>query len=105
MITMFSAMGLYDSTSPLPTDRLRTALESHGFGCSWAVPFGARAYIEKMTCGDSQTEKVRVLVNDRVIPLNSCGRDELGQCTLDRFVASLSFAADGGRWDDCFVQS
>ncbi|RMD43564.1 hypothetical protein DV735_g1579, partial [Chaetothyriales sp. CBS 134920] len=50
----------------------------------------------------SPQELVRVIVNDRVIPLIGCGADHLGRCTVDSFVESLSFARSGGHWDECF---
>ena len=102
MVSIFFALGLYNETERLPTDKERKAERASGYSASWAVPFGARAYFEKMTCEGVQGELVRVLVNDCVIPMKTCGSDELGWCKLDRFVESLSFAAEGGRWDDCF---
>ena len=103
MISIFSALGLYNSTKPLPTDKTRSATENGGFSCSWVIPFGARAYVEKMACDESSVEKVRILVNDRVVPLKTCGSDEQGRCTLGDFVQSLSFATEGGHWSECFT--
>lgn len=65
------------------------------------MPFAARAYIEKMICGLSGKDYVRVLVNDRVLPLETCGGDALGRCSVKTFVDSLSFARAGGHWDQC----
>ena len=104
MLSVFSALGLFNSTEPLPTDKRRSAIENNGFSCSWVVPFGARAYIEKMACGNSKVEKVRILVNDRVMPMKTCKGDAQGRCDLDDFVKSLSFATEGGRWSECFLQ-
>jgi hypothetical protein len=63
-------------------------------------------YVEKMTCGGGEEgedeELVRVLVNDRVVPLQNCGADSLGRCRLGAFVESLSFARGGGLWHACF---
>ncbi|KAI5868500.1 acid phosphatase [Durotheca rogersii] len=103
MMGMFAALGLYNQTDPLPEDRRVSAREAKGFSASWVVPFAARLYVEKMACGGSREEFVRILVNDRVIPLQNCGADALGRCRLDRFVASQSFAKDGGLWDRCFA--
>ena len=103
MVSAFSALGLYNATKPLSTKHFRTAEKMAGFSSSWVVPFASRLYVEKMTCGSSDEELVRVLVNDRVIPMETCGADELGRCRLDAFVESLSFASNGGRWDQCFV--
>jgi len=74
-----------------------------GYSSSWTVPFAARAYFEKMSCVGVEEELVRVVVNDRVVPLESCGGDELGRCKLSRFVDSLSFAREGGDWGECFI--
>jgi hypothetical protein len=57
-----------------------------------------------MACSGIEEELVRVIVNDRVIPLQNCGADKLGRCTLSRFVDSLTFAVNGGKWDQCFVR-
>lgn len=46
-------------------------------------------------------ELVRVLINDRVVPLRNCNADKHGRCVLDDFVASLKFAQEGGEWDKC----
>ncbi|OTB08138.1 hypothetical protein M426DRAFT_317239 [Hypoxylon sp. CI-4A] len=103
MMDIYGTLGLYNLTDPLPGDRRVGPLEAKGFSASWAVPFAARLYVEKMSCGGIDEELVRILVNDRVIPLQSCGADELGRCTLSRFVESQSFARNGGHWDQCFV--
>ncbi|KAA8574202.1 hypothetical protein EYC84_005711 [Monilinia fructicola] len=52
-------------------------------------------YVEKMNCAGESEELVRVIVNDRVLPLETCGGDELGRCGLSKFVESLSFASAG----------
>ncbi|KAI2637097.1 phosphoglycerate mutase-like protein [Hypomontagnella submonticulosa] len=103
MMDIYGALGLYNSTDPLPGDHRVSAQEAKGFSASWAVPFAARLYVEKMTCGGSKEEFVRILVNDRVIPLQNCGADEFGRCTLSSFVESQSFARSGGHWDQCFA--
>lgn len=110
MTAVFSALGLYNDTKPLSnTTRKGAADQLDGYSASWTVPFAARMYVEKMACGGGDAggdaggeELVRVLVNDRVRPLANCGADELGRCTLSRFVESLSFAKEGGHWSLCF---
>jgi hypothetical protein len=79
-----------------------------GYAASWAVPFAARVYVEKMRCRQHRgkmegEEMVRVLVNDRVMKLRGCGADERGMCTLGRFVESMAFARGDGRWERCFA--
>ncbi len=105
MTAIFSALGLYNTTQPLPNKTIETTAQTRGYSASWTVPFAARAYFEKMTCVGGEEEFVRVLVNDRVLPLGTCGGDALGRCTLSRFVESLSFVRSGGRWDQCFGSS
>ena len=102
MMAVFAALGLYNSTLPLPKSSFQNTNDTNGFSASWTVSFAARAYIEKLQCSDSDEELVRVLVNDRIIPLETCGGDSLGRCTLDSFVDSMSFARQGGKWDQCF---
>lgn len=99
---IFSALGLYSDISALPNSTLVEAPAASGFSAAWTVPFAARAVFEKMTCTGRDGELVRILVNDRVLPLTQCDADELGRCTLDAFVDSLSFARTGGHWDRCF---
>ncbi|KAF5025475.1 hypothetical protein F66182_2451 [Fusarium sp. NRRL 66182] len=105
MVSIFSALGLYNSTGKLPKHHIVPAVRAHGYSSAWAVPFAARMYVEKLECGGTREEKgdeyVRVLVNDRVMALETCGGDEYGRCALEDFVESLSFAREGGNWDQC----
>jgi hypothetical protein len=103
MTGIFSALGLYNDTRPLLNTTRESIKQTDGYSASWTVPFAARAYFEKMTCVGAKEELVRVIVNDRVVPLESCGADKLGRCSVSTFVDSLSFARRGGDWDQCFV--
>lgn len=106
MSSIYAAMGLYNETEPLPETERRGPGKTGGYSASWSVPFAARMYVEKMACGgssDDEEEFVRVIVNDRVIPLQNCDADELGRCRLSKYVESLSFARSGGHWDLCFA--
>ena len=105
MEAIYAALGLYNATKPLPLTQIQDARHSHGFSAAWTVPFAARLYIEKMKCGaddTSSSEHVRILVNDRVVPLTSCPVDQYGRCDLHEFVQSLDFARAGGHWERCF---
>lgn len=102
MVGIFSALGLYNSTPPLSNTTRQDVKQTKGFSSSWVVPFAARAYFEKMKCTGSDGELVRVIVNDRVIPLENCGADELGRCELNKFVESQGFVRMGGHWNACF---
>ncbi|KAJ2897176.1 acid phosphatase-like protein [Zalerion maritima] len=103
MTAMFSAMGLFTGTEDLDkTNRVGTN-ETSGYSSAATVPFSARLYVEKLQCGSDADEMVRVLLNDRVMPLDGCGSDELGRCKLSEFVESMKFAMTGGLWDSCFT--
>ena len=102
MTAVFAALGLYNNTVPLNMTHMMTVEELHGYSAAWTVPFAARTFFEKLQCEGDKEETVRVLVNGRVLPLETCGGDALGRCTLSSFINSLSFAQAGGDWDQCF---
>ncbi|KAF4587539.1 histidine acid phosphatase [Ophiocordyceps camponoti-floridani] len=101
MTSIYGALGLYNATRDLPLTHRLSPEEANGYSAAWTVPFAARMYVEKMRCGDDDKEMVRILVNDRVVPLQGCGADALGRCSLDAFIGSLTFARAGGWWDTC----
>ncbi|KFH44539.1 3-phytase A-like protein [Hapsidospora chrysogenum ATCC 11550] len=127
MTSIYGALGLYNGTGDLPVEQWLPAQEAGGYSAAWTVPFAGRMYVEKMRCGsggggggggggsaevegpqeeeeeEEEEELVRVLVNDRVVPLQTCEADSLGRCRLSAFVQSLSFARDGGLWHECFT--
>lgn len=120
MTGIFSALGLYNKTVMLPNTTIIEPINSSaaGYSASWTVPFAARAYFEKMICsapsnqgwqnwqsrqrGKTTEELVRVVINDRVVPLVGCNADSLGRCTLSAFVNSQTFVTSGGLWSQCF---
>lgn len=107
MTGIFSALNLYNGTAALSNTSVETIGQTNGYSAAWTVPFAARAYFEKMQCGGrhgyGQEELVRVIINDRVLPLTQCGGDHLGRCTLTAFIDSLGFAKMDGDWEQCFV--
>lgn len=103
MMNIFSAFGLFNTTTPLSNTTFTPPEKTDGFSASWVVPFAGRAYFEKLQCDGQTEEMVRVLINDRVVPLETCGGNQRGLCTLSKFVESLSFARAGGFWEKCFV--
>lgn len=117
MTGIFSAMGLYNGTKPLSTSKIQppTGAAADGYAASWTVPFAARAYVELLRCetetsSEEEEEEeegedepfVRVLVNDRVVPLHGCRVDRWGRCRRDEWIKGLTFARQGGHWDRCF---
>jgi hypothetical protein len=103
MASIFSAFGLYNSTPPLSNTTLESIKDTKGYSASWTVPFAARAYFEKMMCEGEDEELVRILINDRVMPLSYCDGDKHGRCKLSKFVESMAFSQAGGHWGQCFV--
>lgn len=119
MISIFAAMGLYnttDETTTTTTSSIKTTAppeldagrvmderEMGGYGAARMVPFAGRMVVEGMDCADAGGgPMVRVVMNGRVLPLEMCGGDEAGRCSLDAFVDALDFARNGGKWDQCF---
>ncbi|KAH7128473.1 histidine phosphatase superfamily [Dendryphion nanum] len=104
MSAIFAALGLYNNTKPLSNSTVEGTDKTNGFSAAWTVPFAARMYVEKLACEDDNEEFVRVIINDRVMPLEFCDADEDHKCKLSGFVDSQSFARSGGHWDQCFVK-
>lgn len=108
---ILSALGLYNNTTPmLSNTTVMTTSQTNGYSAAWTVPYSARVYFEKMQCkgeashhGKDDEELIRIIVNDRVLPLSQCGGDHLGRCTLDAFIGSLGFPKMNGDWDQCFT--
>ena len=99
MIPIFSAMGLYNEK--LEAQRYQTPEESGGFTSAWVVPFAARAYIERMEC--CEDTYIRLIVNERVVPLKGCQTDDLGRCSEEDFLENtLKWARSNGNWKDCY---
>ena len=110
MTAIFAALGLFDAVPELSTKKVMSVEEMGGYAASRSVPFGGRAVVEKLTCerpskGEmvKEEEMVRVILNGGLWPLEACQADERGMCTLANFVESLSFAREGGKWDQCFT--
>lgn len=102
MTAALSALGLYNGTT-LPTNQVVEAPQANGYSASWTVPFASRIYVEKMVCPGDEEELVRVIVNDRVVPLPQCDSDDYGRCYLSEFIDSLAFAQGDGKWNQCFT--
>jgi len=100
MIAIYAAMGLFRQAKPLdpkkPSDK-RT------WRASSMVPFSGRMVVERLKCG--RTPSVRILVNQEVQPLEFCGGDKHGVCTLNAFVTSQAYARNNGNGDfeKCFA--
>lgn len=100
--SIHAAMGFYNTLPLSNTTQQDAKADNAGYSAAFTVPFASRTYFEKMTCKGLNGEWVRVIVNGRVIPLQNCMADSKGRCRLDAFVNSLSFARNGGKWNECF---
>lgn len=101
MIAIYAAMGLLNEQHEvLSTAQINPKTQ---WDTSDIVPFSSEMIVERLTCGKKQY--VRVLINNKVQPLNFCGADENGLCELSKFVESQSYARNDGEGDfeKCFV--
>ncbi|KAF2827900.1 acid phosphatase [Ophiobolus disseminans] len=101
---VLAALGLYNSTKALSNTTIESTEDTHGYSAAWTVPFASRMYVEKLQCKHEEEEFVRIIVNDRVQPLEFCGGDRHGRCKLSSFVESQSFARHGGLWNQCHAE-
>lgn len=102
LTSIYAALNLYSSFPPLSNTTITPARQADGYSAAWTVPFAARMYVEKMKCQGDKEEKVRIVVNGRVVPLVGCDVDRQGRCGLASFVNGLAFARGGGKWAQCF---
>lgn len=105
MIPIYAALGIHRPLYHLPMDR-----KGKGFVVSELVPFSARLAVEKYVCIDdgeigSKQEWVRVVNNDKVIPIPECDetRSEGELCELGAFLETLDYARSGAEenWERC----
>lgn len=100
MISIFSALGLFNQSHPLN----RTNADSdRTWVTSDIIPFSARMVTERVECDDHIF--VRIFVNDALQPLNFCGAGADGLCPLEAFVASQGYSRNDGHGDlhKCFA--
>jgi hypothetical protein len=129
MIAIYSAIGLFPQPVPLnPTPEQNIPDPKRTWKVSEMVPFSGRMVVERLTCRTSgitlsssdrvssvkekeergempmrKSQFVRILVNDKVMPLSFCNDGGEGICSLRRFVKSQAYARhDGeGDWEQC----
>ena len=99
MMAIYSAIGLFEQKKKLSTT---SADPDRTWKVLRMVPFAARMVTEKLKC--SKGDFVRIFVNDDLQPLDFCGANSSGMCSLDDFVKSQSYARDNGKGDfqKCF---
>ncbi|QLL31854.1 hypothetical protein HG536_0C00210 [Torulaspora globosa] len=96
ILNYLTTVGLFDDGNPL--NATYVPFRDHVFHKSWQVPMGARVYTQKFQC--SNESYVRYVVNDAVIPIESCSSGPGFSCPEDDFydyaasrLQGLNFAA------------
>ncbi|TCD68638.1 hypothetical protein EIP91_010293 [Steccherinum ochraceum] len=100
MIAIYAAMGLFrQAQPPNPTN----PNPKRNWRASRLVPFSSRMVVERLKCAHSPPS-LRILVNQEVQPLEFCGGDKHGVCSVANFVQSQAFARNNGEGDfeKCF---
>ena len=90
LINYLSAVGLFDNGKPLTGKQM--PFFEHIFRKAWIAPCGARLYTQKFSCNDNSMKQnntqsfVRYVLNDVVIPLETCNSGPGFSCELSDFV-------------------
>lgn len=110
MLPVFVALGMFNVTGEDAPDPERMPVGKEK-GRRWRaremVPFSARMVVERLACGAGvrgegergEEAYVRIFVNDALQPLEFCGGDVHGLCTVDEFVESQGYARRNGDGD------
>lgn len=104
IVSVLTALGLGFLREKLPPTKIPVPRQ---FIISRLTPFGARMYVEVMSCENDSKDLdemyVRIKLNNRVLPLGSlksCPEDKTGLCQYDKFVESLKYALDQIDFDE-----
>jgi hypothetical protein len=52
MVSVSGTLGLYNGSQPLAVTGVQAEVETGAYSAGWTVPFAAKAYFEKMVCGE-----------------------------------------------------
>ncbi|CAI5020352.1 CIH_HP2_G0008240.mRNA.1.CDS.1 [Saccharomyces cerevisiae] len=100
ILNYLTTAGLIDDTRNLTTNHV--PFRDHSYHRSWYIPQGARVYTEKFQC--SNDSYVRYVVNDAVVPIESCSSGPGFSCEEGTF---YEYAKDRLRgvsfYEDCDV--
>ena len=94
MVAIYSAIGLFRQQEPLPTTN---ADPKRTWRISRMTPFAGRMATEKLECAGR--DFVRIFVDDALQPLEFCGGNSSGMCSLEAFVESQRYARSNGEGD------
>lgn len=81
IVNYMAAVGLFDDGNKLNTSFV--PFRDHTYHKSWIVPQGARIYLQQFSC--SNETYVRYVVNDVVIPIESCQSGPDFSCPSEKF--------------------
>ncbi|SCU81143.1 LADA_0B11430g1_1 [Lachancea dasiensis] len=82
IINYLSSIGILNPTHALPADYIQ--FTNHVYHKSWMAPQGARIYTQLYHCSDNFY--VRYVINDAVIPIESCSNGPGLSCELEDFI-------------------
>ncbi len=111
MMAVYSALGLFDDrkdrSSSAPVMDPTKPHKRRSWYTSKLTPFAGQMVVERLKCrqkNDQSKLRVRILVNDAVVPLPFCGDSGDGICDLEAFVQSQVYARETGiaDWYKCF---
>jgi hypothetical protein len=111
MVAIYSALGLFDDrrdrSTSVPVMDPTKPHKRRSWYTSKLTPFAGRMVVERLQChqDDGQSKmRVRILVNDAVVPLPFCGDNGDGICDLEKFVQNQVYARETGisDWYKCF---
>jgi hypothetical protein len=111
MAAIYSALGLFDDRKDqsfsAPVMDPTKLQKRRSWVISKLTPFASRMVVERLQCRQEHDEskpRVRILVNDAVIPLPFCGDSGDGICDLEAFVQSQVYARETSLadWYKCF---
>ncbi|CUM66901.1 uncharacterized protein PRCAT00004586001 [Priceomyces carsonii] len=90
-----ASLGIINPSQDIPTDHIPFP---NPYVHSSIVPQGSRTYTEKYKCGDDSY--VRFILNDAVIPINSCSTGPGFSCKLEDFEDYINERFEGVSYED-----
>lgn len=101
IVNYMAAVGLFDDGRKLNTSSV--PFRDHVFRKSWIVPQGARVYTQQYSC--SNQTYVRYIVNDVVIPIESCTSGPGFSCPSNDFFKYVNSRIGGINYSEVCGQS
>jgi len=109
MMAVYSALGLFDDrkdrSSSAPVMDPTKPHKRRSWYTSKLTPFAGQMVVERLKCrqkNDQSKLRVRILVNDAVVPLPFCGDSGDGICDLEAFVQRIEQTNYAGKVS-CYI--